>query len=198
MNKLVLVLAATTLLSGAAAAQSLGEKTGVNAALGVAPKAGDFVTEAAKSDMLEIEAARIAQQKGGAEEKSFAAQMIADHTRTSAEIKQMVDSGVVKVALPNTLDAPSQAKIDRLKDARTDAFAATYDPLQVSVHEEAVSLFDRYARNGDDPKLKDWAGKTLPALRHHLEMAQQLENKRRGATVGNAPSHETPAPYGAK
>jgi hypothetical protein len=31
-----------------------------------------------------------------------------------------------------------------------------------------------FTRAGDDPKLKDWAGKTLPTLRHHLEMAQNL------------------------
>ena len=79
-----------------------------------------------------------------------------------------------------------------------DEFAATYDPMQVSAHEEAVSLFERYAKGGDNAKLKDWAGKTLPALRHHVQMAQQIENKRRGATVGSVPSRETPAPYGAK
>ena len=30
-----------------------------------------------------------------------------------------------------------------------------------------MSLFERYAKGGKDPKLKDWAGKTLPALQHH-------------------------------
>jgi hypothetical protein len=44
--------------------------------------------------------------------------------------------------------------------------------MQVSAHKDAVSLFERYAKGGEDPKLKDWAGKTLPALKHHLEMAQ--------------------------
>ena len=47
--------------------------------------------------------------------------------------------------------------------------------MQVSAHKDAVSLFERYAKSGDDPKLKDWAGKTLPALQHHLQMAQDLE-----------------------
>jgi hypothetical protein len=28
----------------------------------------------------------------------------------------------------------------------------------------AVSLLERYAKGGDNAKLKDWAGKTLPAL----------------------------------
>ena len=49
--------------------------------------------------------------------------------------------------------------------------------MQVSAHKDAVSLFERYAKSGDDPKLKDWAGKTLPALQHHLQMAQDLKNE---------------------
>ena len=42
----------------------MGEKTGVNSSLGIALKTEDFIKEAATSDMLEIEAAKIAQQKG--------------------------------------------------------------------------------------------------------------------------------------
>jgi putative membrane protein len=51
-------------VSTGAVAQSMGEKTGVNSALGVAPETADFVTEAAVSDMTEIAAAKIALQKG--------------------------------------------------------------------------------------------------------------------------------------
>jgi putative membrane protein len=47
--------------------------------------------------------------------------------------------------------------------------------MQVSAHRDAVSLFERYAKGGDNADLKDWAGKTLPALQHHLEMAQGLD-----------------------
>ena len=42
------------------------------------------------SDMTEIEAAKVAQQKGNAEEKKFAKMMLADHTKTSTELKSMV------------------------------------------------------------------------------------------------------------
>lgn len=51
-------------------AQSIGEKTGVNSALGISPTTPDFVKEAATSDMLEIVAAKIAQDKGNAGEKN--------------------------------------------------------------------------------------------------------------------------------
>jgi putative membrane protein len=186
MKKIMLVLAATTMLSGAAFAQSLGEKTGVNSTLGIAPTTADFVKEAATSDMLEIAAAKVAEQKGNAEEKKFAAQMVTDHSKTTSDIKGLISSGDVKAELPTALDSSSQGKLDKLNDAKPEDFAAYYDPMQVSAHTDAVSLFERYSAGGDNPKLKDWAGKTLPALRHHLDMAKQMNEDRRNATIGSA------------
>ena len=179
MKRSLTILTLTSFfLSTAAFAQSAGEQTGVNSALGIAPKTVDFVKEAAMSDMLEIEAAKIAEQKGNATEKKFAGQMITDHTKTSSELKQMV-SGDAKAALPNALDDASQKKLAKLRDAKPDDFAGEYDQMQVSTHKDATSLFERYAKGGDDPKLKDWAGKTLPALQHHLEMAQDMNKSRK-------------------
>ncbi len=189
MKKLALVLAATTMLSSAALAQSLGEKTGVNSALGVAPTTADFVKEAATSDMLEIAAAKVAEQKGNAAEKTFAAEMIADHTKWSDALKGLIASGDVKEKAPTALDSSAQGKLDDLNKAKPDDFAATYDPMQVSAHKDAVSLFERYSKGGDNAKLKDWAAKTLPAIKHHLDMAEKLDQNRRNATVGSASSN---------
>jgi putative membrane protein len=179
MKRSVAILALSAVfLSTAAFAQSAAEKTGINSTLGIAPKTADFVKEAAMSDMLEIEAAKIAQQKGDADDKAFAAKMITDHTKTSSELKQMV-SGDLKAALPPSLDDSSQKKLAKLRDAKPNDFASEYDPMQVSAHKDATSLFERYSKGGDDPKLKDWAGKTLPDLQHHLEMAQDMNKKRK-------------------
>jgi putative membrane protein len=156
----------------------VGEKTGVNSTLGIAPKTADFIKEAAMSDMLEIESSKFAQQKGNATEKTFAGQMIADHTKTSTELKSMVPRDM-KTAIPTALDDASQRKLDKLRDAKPENFASEFDPMQVSAHKDAVSLFERYAKGGEDSKLKDWAGKTLPALQHHLEMAQDMDKNRK-------------------
>jgi putative membrane protein len=153
-RSLAIIALSSAFLSTAAFAQSAAEKTGVNSTLGIAPKTEDFIKEAAMSDMLEIEAAKIAQQKGNSTEKTFAGQMITDHTKTSSEL-------------------------NKLKDSKPEDFAAEYDPMQVSAHKDATSLFERYAKGGDDPKLKDWAGKTLPALQHHLMMAQDMDKNRK-------------------
>jgi putative membrane protein len=178
MKTTILVLALASAMTTTAFAQSVGEKTGVNSALGIAPKTEDFIKEAATSDMLEIQAAKIAQQKGDADEKKFAAQMIADHTKTSSELKGLLPPDLTS-AIPTSLDDSSQKKLAKLRDAKADDFASDYDPMQVSAHKDAVSLFERYAQGGDNPKLKDWAGKTLPALQRHLEMAELMEKNRK-------------------
>ena len=176
MRKLLTMAAAALLISTAAFAQSVGEKTGVNSELGISPTTADFVKEVAMSDMTEIAAAKIGQERGNAEEKAFSTQMIADHTKTSEELKAMVPADA-KAAIPAALDSSSQSKIDKLKNAKPDDFSSEFVSMQVSAHKDAVSLFERYAKGGEDPKLKDWADKTLPALKHHLEMAQNLGKK---------------------
>lgn len=177
-HSLTVIALSTALLSTAAIAQSVGEKTGVNSTLGIAPKTEDFVKEAAMSDMLEIEAAKIAEQKGDAEEKKFAAMMIADHAKTSSELKEMITPDL-RTTLPTGLDDSSEKKLGKLREAKPEDFASEYDPMQVSAHKDATSLFERYAKGGEDPKLKDWAGKTLPALQHHLGMAQDMNKNRK-------------------
>jgi putative membrane protein len=162
------------LLAGPALAQSVGEKTGVNSTLGIAPTTADFVKEAAISDMFEIASNKLAEDKGNASEKSFASTMVTDHTKTSTELKTMVSSGKVKADVPAELDSSHQSKLDKLKGESGKDFSSDFDSDQVSAHKDAVSLFERYAKGGDNADLKDWAGKTLPTLQHHLEMAQAL------------------------
>jgi putative membrane protein len=176
MRKLAVSVAiAAIVIFPAVLAQSVGEKTGVNSALGVAPSTADFVKEAANSDMLEIATAKIAEEKGNAEEKKFAQQMITDHTKTTTELKGLVSSGDVKAEMPTTMEASYQSKVDKLRDTKPADFASEYDPMQVSAHKDAISLFQRYSKSGDNPKLKNWAGKTLPTLQHHLAMAESME-----------------------
>lgn len=179
-----LIACACLLIAAPALAQSVGEKTGVNSALGVSPSTADFVKEVAISDMFELESNKLAQQKGNATEKTFAAQMITDHTKTSTELKGLVTGGKVKADLPAALDSSHQSKLDKLKAANDKDFSSEFDAMQVSAHKDAVDLFERYAKGGDNSDLKDWAGKTLPALQHHLSMAQDLDKVKPAATTG--------------
>jgi putative membrane protein len=64
--------------------------------------------------------------------------------------------------------------LDKLNSLNGDDFRKQYFSDQVSAHKDAVSLFKRYGNGGDNLKLKNWATTTLPALQHHLDMAQGL------------------------
>jgi putative membrane protein len=163
------------LIAAPAFAQSVGEKTGVNSALGISPTTADFVKQVAISDMFELQSNKLAGERGNAAEKAFAATMIKDHTKTSDELKALVKNGDVKEELPTNLDSSHQRKLDNLSGYKGADFSSEFESQQVNAHEDAVSLFERYAKGGDNPKLKDWAGKTLPVLQHHLEMAQGLK-----------------------
>jgi putative membrane protein len=125
-NTALTITAAAFLISTSALAQSVGEKTGVNSTLGISPTTADFVKEATTSDMTEIAASKLGQERGNAQEKTFAGQMIMDHTKTSDELKSMAPADA-KAAIPTVLDSSSQSKIDKLEDAKPDNFSSDFD-----------------------------------------------------------------------
>lgn len=170
------LLASSLILAGiAVSAQSISEKAGMNSALGIAPKTQDFVTLAAQSDMLEIETSKLAiATSDNPKIKQFAEKMIKDHTEASSALMALVEGGKVKATLPTNLDRPHKEQLDKLAKLSGNEFTKEYGAFQVSAHKDAVSLFERYSKEGDNADLKAFAGKTLPHLQMHLKMAEEL------------------------
>ena len=175
MNKTIALAGLALLLATSSAfSQSAAEKTGVNSVLGMAPKTEDFVAEAATSDMFEIESSKLAVDRSDAATKSFAQQMIADHEKTTGELKGLVTSGKVQATIPTSMTSSQQNMLDKLKGLQGEDFTKQYHSDQESAHKDAVDLFKRYGDSGDNADLKAWAGSTRPALEHHLQMATDL------------------------
>ena len=101
--------------------------------------------------------------------------MVADHQKTSSELKSLVEGGKVNAKLPTAMDSDHQGMFDQLKGKSGKDFDQSYDQIQVKAHQDAVALFEAYAKTGDDAELKKWAAKTLPHLKQHLTMAQKLK-----------------------
>jgi putative membrane protein len=140
-----------------------------------APSTTDFVQKAATSDMYEVEAGKIANQKGQtAPVKGFGEMMVDAHSKTTEELKGIVASEKTQVDLPAKLDAKHQKLIDDLNAASNADFDKTYAKQQVDGHQEAVNLFDSYAKKGDNAALKAFAQKTLPVIQQHLDEAKKL------------------------
>ena len=69
------------------------------------------------------------------------------------------------------------ADMEKLQKAKPEEFDAQYIAIQRQAHEEAVKLFSDYSKNGDDPKLKQFAADSLPTLEMHLDHANKLKGK---------------------
>jgi putative membrane protein len=140
-----------------------------------APSTSDFVQTAAMSDMYEIEAGKIAGQKGQSDAvKQFGQNMVEAHSQTTEELKGIVQQQSIKADAPTKLDTKHQGMIDDLNKARAEDFDKTYAKQQVSAHEDAEKLFSKYADKGDNDAVKAFATKTLPVIKQHLEEARKL------------------------
>jgi predicted outer membrane protein len=144
-------------------------------AFGAEMKAADFVPQAASSDAFEIQASQLALQKAGGDKvKSFAKDMIAAHTQSTASLKAAAKQA--GIAVDATLPKELQAKLDALKGASGPTFDAAYLSAQVSVHTKAVDLFGKFAKDGEGGPVKAFAQQTYPVIRTHLVRAQGLSS----------------------
>ena len=139
------------------------------------PSTPEFIQKAAMSDMYEVQAGKIAADKAQSDAvKQFGQQMVDAHTKTTDELMGIVKSKNIKVDVPTKLDSEHQKLIDDLNSASAKDFDKTYASQQVDAHQNAVKLFKKYAEDGDDPDVKQFAAKTLPAIEHHLDEAKKL------------------------
>lgn len=136
----------------------------------------DFFETAASADMFEIEAGKLAEQRGTAPEvKKYARRMVADHRKTSEELKQLARSK--NVTLPAKMLKRHEAMLDDLKNEKDgDGFDDEYRDKMLVSHKEAVSLFDQAARRAEDAEVKAFAQKHLAHLQDHGAKAKDLPN----------------------
>jgi putative membrane protein len=140
-----------------------------------APSNSDFVQTAAMSDMYEVEAGKIANQKGQSPAvKGFGQMMVEAHSKTTQDLTGIVKAQGIKVELPTKLDSKHQNLIDDLNNASNETFDSTYAKQQVDAHKDAVDLFEKYAKDGDKADLKKFARTTLPVIQQHLDEAKKL------------------------
>ncbi len=152
----------------------------------------DFMAAVAASDAFEIQAAELAAQRASAANvKSFAERMRTDHTNTTRELTQLASTQ--SMAAPQATLTPQQnANLAALRNAEGATFDALYMQQQVDAHRQAVQMFETYSNNAADGPLKNWAQSTLPALRAHLEMAQEMQPPAAATTGGTATTPGAP------
>jgi putative membrane protein len=164
--------------SGAALAAillvSLGTARAQESALTRADKT--FVKAAYEDGLAEVRLAEIGQAKASsADVKAFAAQMATDHAAANAEIKALAE--LKKVELPNAPAAGTDRKANFLDSKAGTEFDKSFVETMVVDHKKAVIDFEKTALGAKDADVKAFATKTVPTLKSHLAMAEELQKK---------------------
>ena len=130
--------------------------------------------KAQQSNIAEIKTSQLALKKATKQElKDFGQHMIDDHTKAADELKQVVANK--GVSLPKDTDAKNKAAYAKLQKLSGAAFDASYAKVQKNGHDATLLVFQKEISSGQDPDVKAFAQKYLPAIQDHDKMIKDMK-----------------------
>jgi len=179
-------------MSGSTGTSDAGMTSQSSGASGAAGATGSSLSKAdskgivdmAMVNMAEVEMGKLAQSKSqNPEVKTFAQQMIDDHTKGLQEVQAVAQAK--GVTLPTELDAKHKATAAKLEKLSGDAFDREYMKVGgVASHKEALALLKKNQKSAKDADVKGLAAKMQPTVEQHLKAAQQAPTAKSGTTSG--------------
>jgi len=122
-----------------------------------------FMKDAAKGGMMEVAMGRVAEQNATDREvKNFGARMVKDHGKANDELKALAKEQNVQLSAEKE---PGKWKSDK-----------DYMGQMVKDHENDLAAFEKEAKEGSDPNVKNFASKTSEVVRKHLDMAKKIDS----------------------
>ena len=144
-----------------------------------------FVKEAVIGGMYEVEAGQLALKNGSSDEvKQMAQHIVDDHSQANDKLKSIAQAKGL-TDLPTQLDPKHQKELDKLGKLSGEDFDRKYSSMMVSDHKKDIKAFEKEAKSGSDPEIKQFAADAVPTLKGHLSMAQ---NAKRAAS-GHSGTH---------
>ncbi|MBB4600548.1 putative membrane protein [Hymenobacter luteus] len=135
-----------------------------------------FLMTAASSNLLEIQMGQLATQKStNADVKRFGQMMVDHHTKATQELQTLATP--LGVTLPQTMMPVHQAMADKLMNKSGKAFDEDYMDAMETAHQMDIAMFEVKSKAAETPTVKAFATKTLPMLRSHEKMANEIEKK---------------------
>jgi len=127
-----------------------------------------------QSDQYEVLAATVASAQGqDPRVRTYAQEMIRDHTRLGEDLRQAAIASKLPPPEPG-ISSDQASLLSSLQSLRGPDFDRTYARQQTLVHAQAVAVEESFAESGSDPNLQKAAKSALPSIREHLKKAQQL------------------------
>jgi putative membrane protein len=144
--------------------------------------------DAAMGGLMEVELGRMATQQGASDAvKQFGQRMVDDHSKANEELMSLASSK--GITLPTELDEKHRSHMTKMSSMTGADFDREYVKMMVSDHRKDVSEFEKESTRGTDADLKAFAGRTLPTLQEHLQMAEALPGADRSGGGGGMNSN---------
>ena len=167
------------MLGAAAVAGLLAHPALVQAQTGQAELAAQdlqFAEEATIGGLKEVTLGELAQQQAKDEQVAqFGQRMVQDHGQANEKLMAIAQQKGIQ--LPQELPEDAQQTYEELQQLSGAEFDQAYMEEMVTDHEEDVELFEEQAQSGEDPDLRAFAEETLPILRDHLQMAEDIQSE---------------------
>jgi putative membrane protein len=143
-------------------------------------KAGEedaqYVVNAYSDGLFEIRMAeRIKDRASTSDVKELANSMITSHSKLNDDLAALAQRK--QISLPQDLTAAQQSEIDRIAEKSGRDVDVAYVDKLVSMHKDAISLFEKVSANGNDPEIRTQFNAALPELRHHVDMAMNVQDR---------------------
>ena len=143
----------------------------------------EFVLDAAKGGMAEVELGKMAATHAQNDEvKKFAQRMVDDHSKANEQLKAIAEAKGIKLPEGDT-DATHKATMRRLEKLNGAAFDRAYMQMMVGDHVKDVNEFKKESNAGRDPQVKSFASGTLPTLEEHLQQARAARQAANSTTA---------------
>ena len=134
----------------------------------------EFMTKAASGGLLEVQLGQeVAQRAVTPQAKQFAQQMIADHTKSNAELKAL--AAKKNITLPTVLGNDQQQIYNEVLAKKGAQFDQKYVQEMIDDHKEDVKEYQEAATKAADADIKAFAAKNVPTLQGHLAMVQEIQ-----------------------
>jgi putative membrane protein len=135
-----------------------------------------FMEDAARGGMEEVRLGKLAVDRAASPDvRSFGQRMIDDHSRADDQLRQLAARDGVE--LPADVGHKGREAYDHLAKLSGPEFDRAYIRMMVKDHKDDIDDFRKAADHSTDPDVRHFASATLPTLRDHLRMAQDIQDR---------------------
>ena len=136
----------------------------------------EFVTKAGEGGFMEVAMGKLAQSNGGSNDvKEYGKMLETDHGNANNKLKEI--AAAEKISMPVAATKEQTMHMNEMQLKTGADFDKMFIPMMIDDHEKDINEFKKAATDNSNAKVKDFAAKTLPTLKKHLDKAKMIKSK---------------------